>query len=334
MNAILPRFGAIAIASAISTTLATVAATWLLPAGAANAQNYPARPIRYVVAFAPGGLNDLMARMVGQKLAEATGQPVIIDNRPGAGGNLGTELVAKSSPDGYTLLNISTAQAISATLYSKLGYNLERDLAPVALLGSSPLIIGIHPGVNARTVAEFAAASKQKPLSYASGGIGTISHLSGEMLKRALSFNMTHVPYKGAGPAVADIMGGQVQLMINAVPELFPAVKAGRMRCIGVMAEKRHSFLPDVPTLIEQGHKEFVMGNWVGIVTAAGAPNGAINKLSGEINRILKQPDIVEKLAQQGVDPVQSTPEAFGRHIRSEIARFGKAVKESGARVD
>ena len=299
-----------------------------------HAQNFPKRPIRYVVAFAPGGLNDLMARMVGQKLSEATGQPVIIDNRPGAGGNLGTELVAKSSPDGYTLLNISTAQAISATLYSKLGYHLERDLAPVALLGSSPLIIGIHTGVSARNVAEFAAASKQKPLSYASGGVGTISHLSGEMLKRALGFDMTHVPYKGAGPAVADIIGGQVQLMINAVPELFPAVKAGRMRCIGVMAEKRHPFLPDVPTLIEQGHKEFVMGNWVGIVTATGTPKDAINKLSNEINRILKLPDIAEKLAQQGVDTIQSTPESFGRHIKAEIARFGKAVKESGARVD
>ncbi len=300
----------------------------------AQAQNYPSRPLRYVVAFVPGGINDILARIVGQKLSEAWGQPVIVDNRPGAGGNLGTELVAKSSPDGYTLLNISTAQAISATLYSKLGYNLERDLAPVALLGSSPLIIGIHPGVTARTVAEFANASKQKPFSYASGGVGTISHLSGEMLKRALGFNMTHVPYKGAGPGVTDVMGGQVQMMINAVPELFPSVKSGRLRCIGVMAEKRHPFLPDVPTLIEQGHKEFVMGNWVGIVTAAGAPKDVINKLSAEINRILKLPDVVEKLTVQGFDPVQSTPESFGRHVKAETARFGKAVKESGARVD
>ena len=300
----------------------------------AQAQNYPSRPIRYVVAFAPGGINDLLARIVGQKLSEAWGQPVIVDNRPGAGGNLGTELVARSSPDGYTLLNISTAQAISATLYSKLGYNLERDLAPVALLGSSPLIIGIHPGVTARNVAEFAAASKQKPFSYASGGVGTISHLSGEMLKGAFGFSMTHVPYKGAGPGVADVMGGQVQMMINAVPELFPAVKSGRMRCIGVMAEKRHPFLPDIPTLGEQGHKEFVMGNWVGIVAATGTPKDVISKLSAEINRILKLPDVVEKLTVQGFDPVQSTPESFGRHVKAETARFGKAVKESGARVD
>ncbi|HTD91049.1 MAG TPA: tripartite tricarboxylate transporter substrate binding protein [Burkholderiales bacterium] len=313
----------------LSVSLITLTACASVPA-----QNYPNRPIRYVVAFAPGGINDILARIVGQKLSEITGQSVIVDNRPGAGGNLGTELVAKSSPDGYTLLNISTAQAISATLYSKLGYNLERDLAPVALLGSSPLIIAIHPGVNARNVAEFAAASKQKPLSYASGGIGTISHLSGEMLKRALGFDMTHVPYKGAGPAIADLMGGQVQMMINAVPELFPTVKAGRMRCIGVMAEKRHPFLPDIPTLIEQGHKEFVMGNWVGVVAATGTPKDAISKLSTEINRIMKQPDVVEKLTQQGFDPVQSTPESFGRHVRAETARFGKAVKESGARVD
>ena len=303
-------------------------------ASTGSGQAYPTRPIRYVVAFVPGGINDILARIVGQKLSEAWGQPVIVDNRPGAGGNLGTELVAKSSPDGYTLLNISTAQAISATLYSKLGYNLERDLAPVALLGSSPLIIAIHPGVSARNVMEFAGASKQKPLSYASGGVGTISHLSGEMLKRALGFDMTHVPYKGAGPGVADLMGGQVQMMINAVPELFPAVKSGRLRCIGVMAEKRHPFLPEVSTLVEQGHKEFVMGNWVGIVAATGTPKDVISKLSTEINRIMKLPDVAEKLTQQGFDPVQSTPESFGRHIKAETARFGKAVKESGARVD
>jgi tripartite-type tricarboxylate transporter receptor subunit TctC len=314
--------------------LASAGLSCLLFAGSAAAQNYPARPIRYVVAFAPGGINDILARIVGQKMSEAWGQSVIVDNRPGAGGNLGSELVAKSNPDGYTLLNISTAQAISATLYSKLGYSLERDLTPVALLGSSPLIVGIHPGVSARTVAEFAAASKQKPLSYASGGVGTISHLSGEMLKRALGFNMTHVPYKGAGPGVADVMGGQVQMMINAVPELFPAVKSGRMRCIGVMAEKRHPFLPDIATLPEQGHKEFVMGNWVGIVAATGTPKDVVNKLAVEINRIMKLPDVVEKLTQQGFDPTQSTPESFGRHIRAEAARFGIAVKESGARVD
>jgi len=311
-----------------------VTALVLFACTSAHAQNYPVRPIRYVVAFAPGGINDLLARIVGQKLAETWGHPVIVDNRPGAGGNLGTELVAKSSPDGYTLLNISTAQAISATLYSKLGYNLERDLAPVALLGSSPLIIGIHPGVGARNVMEFAAVSKQKPLSYASGGVGTISHLSGEMLKRALNFNMTHVPYKGAGPGVTDVMGGQVHMMINAVPELFPAVKSGRLRCIGVMAEKRHSFLPEVPTLIEQGQKEFVMGNWVGVVTTTGTATATIDKLSVEINRIMKLPDVIEKLTQQGFDPVQSTPASFGRHIKAEAARFGKAVKESGARVD
>jgi tripartite-type tricarboxylate transporter receptor subunit TctC len=318
----------------ISLRHVAIAALTLLSGAGAHAQNYPVRPIRYVVAFAPGGINDLLARIVSQKLAETWGHPVIVDNRPGAGGNLATELVARSAADGYTVMNISTAQAISATLYSKLGYNLERDFAPVALLGSSPLIIGIHPGVNARNVAELAAAAKQKPLSYASGGVGTISHLSGEMLKRALGFNMTHVPYKGAGPGSADVMGGQVQMMINAVPELFPFVKSGRMRCIGVMAEKRHAFLPDVPTLVEQGQKEFVLGNWVGIVAPAGTPAAVVGKLSAEVNRIMKSPDVTEKLTQQGFDPSQSTPESFGKHIRAEVARFGKAVKESGARLD
>jgi len=313
---------------------AAVSIAAAIAAAPTTAQDYPKRPIRYVVAFAPGGINDIMARVVGQKLNDAWGHPVIIDNRPGAGGNLGTELVAKSAPDGYTILNISTAQTISQTLYSKLGYNLERDFAPVALLGYSPLIIAIHPGVNARTVSEFAAIAKTKPLSYASGGIGTISHLSGEMLKRAVGFDMTHVPYKGAGPGSADLMGGQVQMMINAVPEMFPPVKAGRARCIGVMADKRHPFLPDVPTLAEQGYKDFILGNWVGVVAPAGVPKAVVNKLAAEIARIMKMPDVIEKMAAQGFDPVPSSPEEFGKRIKSEIARFGVAVKESGARAD
>lgn len=315
-------------------SLTAISTVSMVAATNAIAQNYPQRPIRYVVAFAPGGINDIMARIVGQKMSEAWGQPVIIDNRPGAGGNLGTELVAKSAPDGHTLLNISTAQTISQTLYAKLGYNLERDFTPVAMLGYSPLMIAIHPGVGAKTVSEFATIAKAKPLSYASGGIGTISHLSGEMLKRAVGFDMTHVPYKGAGPGSADLMGGQVQMMINAVPEMFPPVKAGRARCIGVMADKRHSFLPDVPTLAEQGYKDFVLGNWVGVVTPVGTPKEAVAKLAAEINRIMKLPDVVEKMTQQGFDPVQSTPEEFGKRIKAETARFGKAVKESGARAD
>lgn len=299
-----------------------------------QAQNYPSRPIRYVVAFSPGGVNDILARIVGQKLADSWGQPVIVDNRAGAGGNLGTELVAKSAPDGYTILNVSTAQVISQSLYAKLGYSLERDLAPVVLLAYTPLVVTVHNGIAAKAVPDLVAVAKNMKLVNASGGHGTISHLSGEMLKRAVGFDATHVPYKGNGPAIPDMMSGQAHLLINGIPDLLPAIKSGRVRAIAIMADKRHSFLPEVSTMADQGYKDFVLGNWVGIVMPSGTPRPIIDKMYGEVARILKQPDVVEKVVQQGFDVAVSSPEDFGKRIKVEIARFAKAVKESGARVD
>lgn len=303
-------------------------------AAAATAADYPTRPIRYVVAFAPGGINDILARIVGQKLSDAWGQPVIVDNRPGAGGNVGAELVAKSTPDGYTILNISTAHTISQSLYSKLGYSLERDLTPVVWLGGSSLIMVVTPSLPVKSVAELIAWAKGNRLIYASGGVGVISHLSLEMFKGAAKINATHVPYKGVGPSIPDLISGQVHVMINAIPELFPYAKGGRLRIIGTLTEKRHPFMPDVPTMIEQGYPDFVLANWVGIVAAAGTPKPAVNKLAAEVTRILKHPDVAGKLSDQGFDPGGGTPEAFGKLIRSEVARFGKAVKDSGAKVD
>lgn len=303
-------------------------------AGPVLAQNYPTRPIRYVVGFQPGGLNDIVARIIGQKLADVWGQPVIVDNRPGAGGNLGTELVAKSAPDGHTILNISTAQVISQSLYAKLGYSLERDLAPVALLVYTPLVVTVHNGIAAKTVSDLVAAAKTTKIVHASGGHGTISHLSGEMVKRAIGFSATHVPYKGNGPAIIDMSSGQANLLINGVPDLLPTIKAGRIRAIATMAEKRHQNLPDVSTMAEQGHKDFVLGNWVGIVVPMGTPKPIIDKLYGELAKQMKTPDVAEKIAQQGFDPALSSPADFAKRISAEIARFGKAVKESGARVD
>jgi tripartite-type tricarboxylate transporter receptor subunit TctC len=301
---------------------------------AAQAQHYPSRPIRYVVAFAPGGVNDILARIVGQKLADSWGQPVIVDNRPGAGGNLGTELVAKSAPDGHTILNVSTAQVISQSLYAKLGYNLERDLAPVVLLAYTPLVVTVHNGIAAKSVPDLVAVSKAIKLVNASGGHGTISHLSGEMLKRTVGFTATHVPYKGNGPAIPDMMSGQAHLLINGIPDLLPAIKSGRVRAIAMMAEKRHSFLQDVSTMAEQGYKDFVLGNWVGIVTPIGTPKPVIDKIYAEVARQMKLPEVAEKVVQQGFDVSVSAPDDFGKRITAEIARFGKAVRESGARVD
>jgi len=300
----------------------------------ASAAEYPTRPIRYIVAFSPGGINDIMARIVGQKLNEAWGQPVIVDNRPGAGGNLGATLVARSAPDGYTFMNISTAHTISQTLYTKLDYNLERDLTPVVVLGNSPLIMVVYAGIPVKNVTELVDWAKKNRLIYASGGVGVISHLAMEMFKVAAKIDATHIPYKGVGPAVPDLISGQAHVMVNAIPELLPHTKGGKLRVIGSMTEKRHPFIPDVPTFIEQGYKEFVMGNWTGIVAPAGTPKDVVNKLAAEITRIIRAPDMTERLVQMGVDPMGGTPEEFGKLIRAETARFGKAVRDSGAKAD
>jgi tripartite-type tricarboxylate transporter receptor subunit TctC len=295
---------------------------------------YPSRPIRYVVAFAPGGINDILARIVGQKLNESWGHSVIVDNRPGAGGNLAASMVAKSTPDGYTFMNISTAHTISQTLYKKLDYSLERDLAPVVVLGNSPLIMVVNAGIPAKNVADLVDWARKNRLIYASGGVGVISHLAMEMFKTATKIDATHVPYKGVGPAVPDLISGQAHVMVNAIPELLPHTKGGRLRVIGSMTEKRHPFIPDVPTFIEQGHKEFVMGNWTGIVAPAGTPRATINKIAAEVTRILRVPEMTKRLVDMGVDPMGGTPEEFGRLIKSEVARFGVAVKASGATAD
>ena len=302
--------------------------------GNALAADYPVRPIRYIVGFAPGGINDILARIVGQKLTDAWGQPVIVDNRPGAGGNLAAGLVAKSTPDGYTFMNISTAHTISQSLYSKLDYSLERDLAPVVVLGNSSLIMVIHAGLPAKNVGELVTWAKGNRLVYASGGVGVISHLAMEMFKVAAKIESTHVPYKGVGPAVPDLISGQSHVMVNAIPELMPHTKGGRLRVLGAMTEKRHPFIPEVPTFIEQGYKEFVMGNWTGIVAPAKTPRATVDKIAAEVTRIIRSADISKRLTDQAVDPLGGTPDEVGKLIRAETTRFGLAVKASGAKAD
>ena len=301
---------------------------------AAAAAEYPTRPIRYLVAFAPGGINDIMARIVAQKLNETWGHPVIVDNRPGAGGNLAAGILARTNPDGYTFMNISTAHTISQTLYTKLDYSLERDLTPVVVLGNSPLIMVVNAGMPAKTVGELVEVAKKRKLVYASGGVGVISHLAMEMFKVTAKIDVTHAPYKGVGPAVPALLSGEAHMMINAIPELLPHTKGGKLRVIGSLTEKRHPFIPDVPTFIEQGYKEFVMGNWTGIVAPARTPRDVISKLAGEITRVIRAPEMSQRLQDMGVDPMGGSPEEFGKLIHAEIVRFGKAVKESGAKAD
>ncbi|MCC6534077.1 MAG: tripartite tricarboxylate transporter substrate binding protein [Burkholderiales bacterium] len=302
--------------------------------GAALAAEYPARSLRYVVAFGPGGLNDVVGRVFCQKLSESWGQPVIVDNRPGAGGNTGAEVVARSSPDGHTLLSISTAHAIGQTLYQRLGYSLERDLVAVSILGSSPLITVVNAGVPVKSVPELVKHAKGTKIAYASGGVGVISHLSMEMLKQAGGFDATHVPYKGGGPALVDLLAGQVQFHSNDIGLVLPGIRSGKLRAIGMMTEKRHALVPSVPTYVEQGYKDFVMGNWIGVVVPAGTPRPVIGKLADELTRIAKLPDVVQRFADQGFDTTGSTAEAAAALVKSEIVRFGAAVKASGAKVD
>ena len=321
----------------MSGTRSGIAALAILAAslgGAAGAADYPTRPIRYVVAFAPGGINDILARIVGQKLNEAWGQAVIVDNRPGAGGNLAAAMVAKSTPDGYTFMNISTAHTISQTLYSKLDYSLERDLTPVVVLANSPLIMVLNTSIPAKNLAELTDWARKNRLIYASGGVGVISHLSMEMFKVAAKIDATHVPYKGVGPAVPELISGQAHVMMNAIPELLPHTKGGKLRVIGALTEKRHPFIPDVPTFTEQSYREFVMGNWTGIVAPAGTPRATVVKISTEVTKILRAPETSKRLTEMGADPMGGTPEDFGKLIKAETARFGKAVRASGAKAD
>lgn len=323
-----------AIGNARRALCAAIAGISAWAAIAAEAAEYPTRPIRYLVAFAPGGINDIMARIVAEKLTESWGQPVIVDNRPGAGGNLAAGMLARTTADGYTFMNISTAHTISQTLYTRLDYNLERDLTPVVVLGNSPLIMVVSAALPAKSVTELVDLAKKRKLAYASGGVGVISHLAMEMFKVAAKIDATHVPFKGVGPAVPALLSGEVHTMINAIPELLPHTKGGKLRVIGSLTEKRHPFIPDVPTLIEQGYKDFVMGNWTGIVAPAKTPKPVVNRLATEITRIIRTPEMSQRLVDMGVDPLGGTPEEFGKLIRAETARFGKAVKDSGAKAD
>jgi tripartite-type tricarboxylate transporter receptor subunit TctC len=300
----------------------------------ALAADYPDKPVRYIVAFAPGGLNDIVARLVGQKLGESLKQSVVIDNRTGAGGNIGAQIVAKSPADGYTLLNVSLAHAINATLYQNLPYDVLRDFEAVSLLGSSPLLLAVNPGIPPKSVAELVAYAKVRPLNFGSGGAGAISHLSGELFKRAAKIDLAHVPYKGGSLAANDLMSGQIHLMFNAVPELIQFVKAGRLRALAVTSRERYPLVPELPTMIEAGYPGFEAGNWIGVVVPAGTPRPVVAKLSTEMARAVRTPDVKEKFAQQGIDALGTTPEEFRRLLAADVQKWGKVVRETGTRAD
>jgi len=298
------------------------------------AAEFPSRSLRYVVAFGPGGLNDVVGRAFCQRMSEILGQPVIVDNRPGAGGNLGAELVARATPDGHTMLSISTAHAIGQTLYRKLGYSLERDLASVATLGSAPLITVVHPSLPVKTLTEMVNYARANKAAYGSGGVGVISHLSMEMFKQAAKFDATHVPYKGGGPVLIDLLAGQVQLHSNDIGLVLPSVRSGKLRAVGMMTDKRHALVPDVPTYIEQGYKDFVMGNWIGVVVPVGTPRAVVDRLSADFVRIAREPEIIKRFVEHGFDTTALAAGPSSDLVKKEVARFGAAVKASGATAD
>jgi len=303
---------------------------------AANAQSFPSKPIKMVVPFPAGGTVDFFARVVSTKLSESLGQPVLVENRAGAGGNIAVEAVAKSPADGYTLLMGSEIVAINTSLYSRLSYDPIKDLAPITLVGTVPNILIVNPALPANSVKELIALAAKSPgkISFASTGQGTSSHLSSELFKLMANVDITHIPYKGGPPAVADLIGGQVNMMFINMPTGIGHVKSGKARILAVSSLRRVSQLPEVPTVDQAGLKGYDTQAWSGLYAPAGTPPEVIAKLNAEVVKILKMPAVREQLAAQGAEPVGDSPEEFARFMRDEIAKWAKLIKISGAKVE
>jgi tripartite-type tricarboxylate transporter receptor subunit TctC len=301
---------------------------------ALQAQGYPVKPIRVVVPFAPGGATDLTGRTVGSKMSETFKQTVVIDNRTGAGGVIGAEIVAKSPPDGYTILLASPAEIAVLPHLQKLPYDPQRDLAPVSLASTTPLIFVVHPSLPVKSVKELIAFVKTHPgqLTYASAGTGGVQHLAGELLKITYKLDMVHVPYKGAGPVMPDLIGGHVPMFFSGMPPAMPHVKAGKLRALAVTSTKRSPAAPEVPTMAEAGVPNFIFTNWFAYFVPAGTSAEIIGKLQGEIRRALQLADVKAKLVTVGLETVGSTPEELGKFVREESEKFAKLIKLSGAK--
>ena len=301
------------------------------------AQQYPAKAVRMIVGFPAGGTSDIMARLTGQKLSEAWGQTFIIDNRPGAGGNIGTELVAKSAPDGYTLL-VSPGSTLTSNpaVYSKVPFDTVRDFAPVTIIAGVPNALVVHPSVPVNNVKELIALAKSRPgqLAYASTGAGQSTHLSAELLKLSAGINMIHVPYKGSAPALTDIVAGQVSVMFDNLPSCLPFIKSGRLKPLAVSSATRSRALPGLPTVAESGVPGFDVTVWFAVLAPAATPRDIVNRLNAEIIKAIKTPDMRERLAQQGAEPVGNTPEDFATVIKRDLAKWAKVVKDAGIKLD
>ncbi len=323
------------IKSAVFATCSLIAML-LWPVQQAVAQAYPSKPIRIVVPYPPGGTTDILTRLLGQKLTEALGQQVIIDNRAGASGNIGAEVVVRSPGDGYTLLSASTVHTVNPSLYSKLAYDPLKDFTAVTLLAQVANILVVHPSLPVKSVKEFIAFAKKRPgqLNYSSAGNGSAPHLTAEMFKMSTGVNIVHVPYKGAAPAMTDLLAGHVMLTFATAPSGVPHVQAGRLRALGVSSAKRIPALPNVPTIAEAGVPGYEAIGWNGLTGPAGMPQAVTDKLNIEVVKIMQNPDVSKRMSELGLEPRTSTPAEFSAFLKAEVVKWAKVVKDSGAKVD
>ncbi|MBM3357188.1 MAG: tripartite tricarboxylate transporter substrate binding protein [Betaproteobacteria bacterium] len=306
------------------------------PSALAQKADWPVRPIRYVVPFPPAGATDILARFVAEKVSPMLGQTVVVENRAGAAGAVGTEFVVKSASDGYTILMATAAQAISETLYTKQPFSFARDLAPVAQVARVPNVMVVHPSLPVKNVKDFIALAKSRPgqINFASSGPGTTLHMSGEMFKLMTGVDIVHVPYKGSAPALTDLIAGHVSVMWDNLPAAMPHIKSARLRPIAITTAARYAGMPELPTVAESGVPGFEASAWFGVMAPAATSKDVITRLNTAINRAVALPDMRERFEQQGAIPVSATPEEFGAFIRAEIAKWAKVVKASGAKVD
>jgi len=299
-------------------------------------ESYPGRPLRFILPFPPGGGTDILGRLIAERLAANLGQPVVTENRGGAGGNVGAEAAARSAPDGYTIVLVAPSLAISPSLYSKLNYDPVKDFAPVGLVAQVPNVMITHPSVPAQTLREFIALAKSRPggMNFGSGGSGTSNHLAGELFNLAAGVKLVHVPYKGVNLAMNGVLAGEVQLVFIGIPVPAPQIKAGRLRALAVLARERSPALPEVPTAEEAGLPNFDVTTWYGILVPAGTPRPIVLRLNSELVKIMHSPVMKERLAGMATETMTSTPEEFAAYIRQEIAKWGDVVRKAGLKAD
>lgn len=322
-----PILRALVLASSVLTAAASAQAP---------AQNYPNKPIHIIVTFTPGGAPDILARLIGERLSAAWGQPVIVENKPGAGGNLGADQVAKAAPDGYNIVvgTVGT-HAINGALYQKMPYDMVKDFAPVTLLATTPNMLVVHNGVPAKNLKEFIELGKKEgKMLFASSGSGTSIHVSGELFKTMTGIDMTHIPYKGRASAIPDLLGGRVTMMFDNMPSSLPLVREGKLRALGVTSAQRSAAAPDIPTIAESGLPGFEAVSWFALFAPGGTPKPVVDKLQAEVSKIIKSPEVSKRLLDIGLDPVGSTPAELAAYQRTEIGKWAKVVKDSGAKAD